>query len=392
MRPLPRILLFALLAALLAAAAASAGDRGAAALPGDDPLRSLAGDWPDGGGSGPGGGYIDTTRWQKEQAERAYGQQVNRLNFMTSRLEAGKNPRAFQVADEIRNLLAQARTRIDQGNYKEAFSLLSLTNGLFAELSRLAFEVPMQDPNRPATSQNALAEAAALHQRLQDHLFRLRDRPGLSANDEKARQLQAKVQELLDKCKESLAAGRADAAKEFGLKAEALLAELHQAIAGGAVAGIDPSRRRLEERLQRDADLIRRRMTKTGEGGDADRLALAGSLLEQARAALHAGNLESAEGLAKHAEKILSEPRSAAGGRLSAAAFDRLQGKLDRAGAIVKAAGNEKASRILEKGLEHFGKAERFRSEGQKARAEAEMDIALKLAAKAVDIARAADR
>jgi hypothetical protein len=118
-------------------------------------------------------------------------------------------------------------------------------------------------------------------------------------------------------------------------------------------------------------------------------------LLEQARAALAnavpSGGSDAAEALLRHAEKILSES-GAAGGRLSSAAFDRMQGKLDRASTLVKDSGSGKAARILEKALEHFAKAERVRGEGQKPRAEAELDITLKLAAKAVDIARAARR
>ena len=53
---------------------------------------------------------------------------------------------------------------------------------------------------------------------------------------------------------------------------------------------------------------------------------------------------------------------------------------------------NGKASRILEKGKEHFERARRSHSEGQASRAEVEMDLALKLAAKAVDIARSGPR
>jgi hypothetical protein len=233
-------------------------------------------------------------------------------------------------------------------------------------------------------------EASALHQRLQDHLFRLRDRPG--ADDEKARALTAKVQELLDKCKENLAAGKASAAKDLALKAEALLAEVHLAAAGGSGPGSDPGRRRIEDRLQRASDLLVRRQA---DGGDAARLSQASALLEQARAALQSsgnGRPDAAEALLRHAEKLLAEAAASAGGRLSASAFDRMQGKLERAGALVKASGDEKAARILEKALDHFGKAGRFRSEGQNPRAEAELDIALKLAAKAVDIARSARR
>jgi hypothetical protein len=334
----------------------------------------------------PGDHYGDSLRI-RDQANRTCGSLTNRLQFMTSRLEAGNNPRAIQIAEEIRSLLAQAQALIDAGRSRDAYPLFQQAEGLFAELGRLQYEVTNTDPNRPAISQNALIEASALHQRLQDHLFRLRDRPG--ADGEKARSLQLKVQDLLDQCKEYLAAGKASAAKDLALKAEALLAELHLAAATGGGTGSDPSRRRLEDRLHRASDLLLRRQA---DGADADRLSQATSLLDQARGAIGAaGGTDAAEALLRQAEKILAEA-GAAGGRLSSAAFDRLQGKLDRASSLVKAAGSEKASRILEKALDHFGKAERYRREGQKPRAEAELDIALKLAAKAVDIARAAGR
>lgn len=365
---------------------------GLAASPGgDEPFHYPGVDDRPGG---PGDFTGDSLRI-RDQANRTCGSLTNRLNFMASRLESAQNPRAFQVAEEIRSLLAQAQSLINAGRPHDAYPIFARAEGLFAELGRLQFEVTNPDPDRPAISQNALMEASALHQRLQDHLFRLRDRPG--ADSEKARSLQTKVQELLDKCKEYLAAGKASAAKDLALKAEALLAELHLAAAGGgsgAGMGMDPSRRRLEDRMQRASDLLVRRQA---DGGDATRLAQASSLLDQARTALtkasgaQSGSADAAESFLRHAEKILAEA-GAAGGRLSSAAFDRMRGKLERASSLVKASGSEKSARILEKALDHFGKAERYRGEGQKPRAEAELDIALKLAAKAVDIARAAGR
>jgi len=77
---------------------------------------------------------------------------------------------------------------------------------------------------------------------------------------------------------------------------------------------------------------------------------------------------------------------------LTPAAWQRLKAKLDRAAEIVASSGNDKASKILEKGQEHFERAQRNQTDGQSARAEVEMDIALQLAAKAVDIARAGGR
>lgn len=394
--------LLLLLAVTAGLALAHAGDN--PGFPGpmaDDPIRDGS------GGPGPGpGGYMDTTRMQMEMEYRAQGylaQLEGRLSFLSSRLEAGKNPRAFEIADHIRNLLASARLEIAAHRPAYAFPLMSQAEALFPELGQLSLEprdldnLPSQgghpdlfkDLQRPATAQNALMDAYALHKRLQDHLMRLKDRPGPAADDEKTHTLQARIQDLLDKCKETLAAGKTDAARELALKAEALLGELHLAAAGGMQGQGDPGRRRLEERIQRGLDLVRRRQ---GDGASEERLAAASTLLAQARTALSGGKPEAAEGHLKQAEKILGEVGTSVGGKLSASAFDRLRAKLEKAGYLVSASGNEKAARIQEKAMDHFAKAERYRSEGQSARAEIEMDIALKLAAKAVDIARAARR
>lgn len=360
----------------------------------------------DGPGPGPGTtGSVDSGRSGSEGSERAmrfHNQLADRLNFLTSRLEAGKNPRALEIADRIRTLLNTARAELSEGRISNAFHLLGQAESLCAELGRLSSDSRdigrrsgpgtqpdlYRDSRRPSSSQKALADAYALHKRLQDHLLRLKDRPGQASTTDRARSLQARIQDLLDKCKESLTAGKAEAARELALKAETLLAELHLAVAGSPGSG-DPGLRRLEERVQRGTDLVRRRLS---DGGAAERLSTASALLDQARIALSGGNAEAAENLLKQAEKILGETGKAAEGRLSAGAFDRLQSKLDKAGSIVKASGSEKAARILEKGMEHFSKAQRFRSEGQAVRAEVEMDISLKLAVKAVDIARASSR
>lgn len=351
-------------------------------------------------GIGPGQHDSGRFRDNRDRAAQLHDQLASRLGFLSGRFEGGKNPRALELADKIRSLLAQAKIEIGSGRSELAMPILLQAEVLLIELGRHASDPAPLDPltgpggildlfkdQRPAVNQAALADAWALQRRLQEHLYRLRDRPG-AADDEISRGLVSRVQDLLDKSKENLVSGKADAGRELALKAEALMAELHHAVAGGPGLPSDASRRRLEERIQRGLEQLRR----DPGPGDADRLAGAASLLEQARASLAAGKAGAAEQSLKQAEKLLGAPGALAGGKLGNAAFDRLQGKLEKARSLVRASGSEKAARILEKGLEHFGKAERFRSEGQAVRAEAEMDIALKLAAKAVDIARAAGR
>jgi hypothetical protein len=227
---------------------------------------------------------------------------------------------------------------------------------------------------------------------VEDHLLRFRDRTGSAGGDERIVNLQARIQDLLDKSREALAAGKAESARELSLKAEALLSELHLAAGGRGAGAKDPSLRRLGDRLQRLSDQVRRRQAEGGDSDKGERLSAAASLIEQARGALADGKADATEGLMKQAERLVAEAGNQPGGRLSSGSMERLRAKLEKAGGLVASSGNEKASRILEKGMEHFAKAERYRGEGQAARAEVEMDIALKLAAKAVDIARASRR
>lgn len=329
------------------------------------------------------------------RARDRHGMLVNRLEYHAGRLQQGSNPRAFELAERIRGLLSQARLEIEAGRALAAMQLMAQADVFVAELGILAADPYhlsrgpgaqpdlYRDTQRPASAQADLRTAFDLQARVQDHLMRLRDRPG--PVDEKALALQRSIQDLLDKSKEALAAGKSEASRELSRKAEALLTDLH--LAGGPRPTGDPGRR-LEERLQRLSDQMRRQ----GEGSSAERITGASAQLEQARDALGNGRQEAAEDHLRQAERLLSDPAGHSAGRLSAAGFDRMRAKLEKAAALVKASGDDKAARILEKGQEHFAKAERFRSEGQSARAEAEMDISLKLAAKAVDIARAARR
>ena len=109
---------------------------------------------------------------------------------------------------------------------------------------------------------------------------------------------------------------------------------------------------------------------------------------------LASGQAEAAKGLGLKAEAQLAEWHQLKNrsGRdpmqISASSLERLKIKIEKAKEIVRSSGNEKAQRILEKSMEHLERAERGQAEGQAVRAQVEMDITLKLAAKAVDIAR----
>lgn len=343
-------------------------------------------------GPGP-GGIIDSSR-MREDAERFHRAVSDRVEMLRSRLQGSTNPNIATWIDQARELLSRARGELDAGRPHVALQIIRQADYYCGMLGQIPTDSQWGKPpggtqlGGSPESQKDYHIAFDRHKKNQDHLLQLRDRLS-GAGDERLVGLMQKSQELLDKCKESLAAGRPDAAMELIAKAEMMIAEIHRE-AGRRPVSQEGSRRRLADRIHRDLELLARRKS---EGAAADRIAAAANLLEQAQSSHRSGNAEAAEKALAQAEKVLAQADpSQRGSKLSVSSFDRLQGKLEKARAIVQASRDEKASRILEKGLEHFAKAERYRSEGQKARAEAEVDIALKLAAKAVDIARSSGR
>lgn len=342
-------------------------------------------------GPGP-GGLIDSARL-REDAERFHRAVSDRVEMLRGRLQGSTNPNVATYLDQARELLSRARGELESGRPHNAIHLIRQADYVCGMLGQIPTDSQWgKPPGTPVSgspeSQRSFHIAFDRHKKSQDHLLQLRDRLS-GTGDERLLGLIQKAQEMLDKCKESLSAGRPDAAVEFIAKAEMMIAEIHRE-AGRRPVSQEGNRRRLADRIQRDLDLLARRKS---EGAAADRVAAAAGLLEQAQASHRSGNTEAAEKALTQAEKVLAQAdASQRGNKLSSSSFDRLQGKLEKARSIVQASRDEKAVRILEKGLEHFAKAERYRSEGQKARAEAEVDIALKLAAKAVDIARSSGR
>src|SRR5687767_6961552 len=84
----------------------------------DGPLGFLDGPY-----SGTGSGFHDSTRFHdpRERALQFHGQLASRLSFLSGRFEGGNNPRALELADKIRALLAQAKIEIESGRPEHAF-------------------------------------------------------------------------------------------------------------------------------------------------------------------------------------------------------------------------------------------------------------------------------
>ncbi|MEO6096759.1 MAG: hypothetical protein ABIW76_14095 [Fibrobacteria bacterium] len=272
------------------------------------------------------GNGTDSTRLKQDQrngAQMDFERSAAKLNYYSHLLASGKHPCASEAMDKVRDLLDHANAEIRSDRPEGARTVLTKVEPLFLELQRQLQESHAAENQRiPEASRNpcqdqqsarvAFGQAQEIQRRVQERATRLNEQ-NRPATDAKVADAMVRIQDLLDKSKDALAGGHADAAKEYALKAEVLLAEMHRAVSVG----------------------------------DA---------------------------------------------RLSPATWQRLKAKLDRASEIVAASGNDKAGKILEKAKEHLERAERSHAEGQSSRAEVEMDLALKLAAKSVDISRSGTR
>jgi hypothetical protein len=275
-------------------------------------------------GGNPGSDPSALLEQQKATADWDLQQTSDRFELLARRLQESKSPNASTLIEKVKLLLDQAKRELSDNHPLSVPPLLRQAEGFFPELARLGEQTTDLDKhglsgsfqdsykNQQPAALAALAQATEIYNRVHDRMVRLGDQTKFR-DDSKSTALLIRVVELMDKCRDALATGQGEAAKELGLKAEALLTEWHQSREKG---GADPA-------------------------------------------------------------------------RISGTALERLKLKLNKATEIVAAARNDKASRILEKGMEHFDRAERDQAEGQASRAQVEMDISLKLAAKAVDIARA---
>ena len=270
-----------------------------------------------------------------------------------------------------------------------------------------------RDPQRPMEDMKHGAEIDI--QRDEAKLAYFSQLLSVSKNPRAAETLD-KVRTLLDKARMEISANRPGAARIPLSQVEPLFSELQRLVQEARSAETqqaqDAARDAYKDQqsgshsgVSQATEILRRvqeRATRAKEqasSADNPKAAAANAriqeLLDKSKEALGSGQTEAAKGYALKAEGLLAELlRSAKAGdaRLSPASWQRLQAKLDRAAEIVTASRSDKAARILEKGKEHFDRAQRSHAEGQASRAEVEMDLALKLAAKAVDIARSGPR
>jgi len=195
--------------------------------------------------------------------------------------------------------------------------------------------------------------------------------------------------ELQEEARQALAAGRFEPAMKMTLRARDLVGRtMRDALDSADVAAV---RRRVVEYWKQTNRMIERiedRIDPEKNPRAARLLAMAGQ--EQARAReLAEDHPYRAVRNARHARRIVNEltgfHRRA---RHCEDRVERLGERIGDAEEIVEESGDEKAARILEKGVSHYTRGVELCEQGNAARATAQFDIASKLVAKAVDIAK----
>lgn len=195
--------------------------------------------------------------------------------------------------------------------------------------------------------------------------------------------------ELQEEAKQALAAGRFEPAMKMTLRARDLVGRtMRDALDSADVAAV---RRRVVEYWKQTNRMIERIEDRI----DPEKNPKAARLLtmaeqEQARAReLAEDHPYRAVRNARHARRIVNEMtgfhRRA---RHCEDRVDRLRERIDHAEEIVEESGDEKAGRILDKGISHYSRGVELCEQGNAGRATAQFDIASKLVAKAVDIAK----
>lgn len=260
------------------------------------------------------------------RSKNQFDYQITKEHFerLAQVLQDRKTQNAEPLIERGRGLLDQAHQLLSSEKAVPIRPILDQVQGVILEMNRLVengavlenHSIPGsgQEPHlstQPA-QKSALIQATEMYNRVHDRVSRLSDQKETKL-DPRSTAVFNRILDMQDRCREALANGQADAAKDLALKSDALISEWHR---GSASVGIANS------------------------------------------------------------------------GAQNSSELERLKVKINRATEIVASSKNEKASRILEKGLEHFERATTAQRESQDARAKIEMDIALKLAAKAVDIAR----
>ncbi len=361
-----------------------------------------------------------------EAAKLRLEQVTENFSRLQSLSSLQNSPDAASQLWGIQDMITKARDALAGGNNASVFEICAqidkrIGDLFFKERNRVRTENGSNpgpgggaDSNR--IRQDMQAQAELDYERASERFASLSQRLGAGKNPCAADVLD-KVKGLLDKAQLEIRANRTANSRIYLTQAEALTPDLQRltqessnsekqgssAPSHGACDDQQPSAQAaLVQASETYHRLVERftRLTEQSVGSDDPKSATVKArlqdFLDKAKEALANGQPEAAKEFCLKGESLLPDLRktvsSPGGDRLTPAAWQRLKAKLDRAAEIVASSGSDKAAKILEKGQEHLERAQHNQADGQAARAEVEMDIALKLAAKAVDIARSSGR
>jgi tetratricopeptide (TPR) repeat protein len=195
--------------------------------------------------------------------------------------------------------------------------------------------------------------------------------------------------ELQEQAKQALASGRLEVAMKMTIRARDLIGRTIKAALDSAdVAAV---RERVVEYWKQTNKMIKRieRYIDPSANPKAARLIEMAKKEQERARELAETHPYRALRHARAARRIVSELiRFHQRAKRCDVRAERLEERLENAKEIVEESGNEKAEEILERGISHYEKGVELCQQGDAAKATAQFDIAVKLVAKAVDIAK----
>lgn len=196
--------------------------------------------------------------------------------------------------------------------------------------------------------------------------------------------------ELQEKAKEALVAGHMEQALDLTIRARDVIGvTLQMALDSSDVALIKEHAQQYYERTEAMIKKLKGQIDPDKNPNAAKLLTEAQNQLDKAKEARDAGEPYKALQFASRAREIVDQMAKF---EHQVETIDQripnLQAKIDRAKDIVEDANNANATEVLDKGVDHFNKGKDLFEAGKDKEATVELDVAVKLVAKAVDIVK----
>jgi len=196
--------------------------------------------------------------------------------------------------------------------------------------------------------------------------------------------------ELQEKAKEALVAGHMEQALDLTIRARDVIGvTLQMALDSSDVALIKEHAQQYYERTENMIKKISGEINPDKNPNAAKLVTEAQNQLDKAKEARDAGEPYKALQFASRAREIVDQiARFQHQVETIDQRIPNIQSKIDRATGIVEDANNAKATEVLDKGVDHFNKGKDLYDAGKDKEATVELDVAVKLVAKSVDIVK----